>query len=48
MGKYLSRAAGLAAVVVFGVATVGGHISDYNLVALGLGLAYGGKYLKSL
>lgn len=48
MGKYLAKVAQLAAVVVFGVATVGGHISDYNLVPLGLGLVYGAKYVKSL
>lgn len=48
MGKYLSKAAQLAGVVVFGVAAVNGTISDWNLVALGLGLVHGAKYVKSL
>lgn len=48
MGKYVAKAAKLAAVVVFGVAAVNGHISDWDLVPLGLGLHFGAKYVENL
>lgn len=48
MNVSVSRLAHVLAVVVFIIATVGGTISDWNLVALGLALYVGGDVAEDL
>lgn len=48
MNISIAKVAHLLAIVVFIIATVGGSVSDWNLVPLGLGLYVGGDLLEDL